>query len=253
MGLFDRFFGKGQKGQPIPERVLPASETDSSAFPVIECSGKDAVERCLQLREERQSAGFYPLIIGDAEEMNRVVGSDIESEGPEAVAQILASAAKIEPVKFFENRKAGDPDHYDHVELGEWPSRLPRQLPITVVTSIRTGAIKPKVFIAKIPTTKGYEIPAYLSWGGWNECPMPEEHVVVLRHWNEVYGAEIISLTSDVLECTVSRPPTDKEAAFRLAHEQFIYCSDIIYQGVESLYALAAQLINSRTWYFWWD
>jgi hypothetical protein len=120
-------------------------------------------------------------------------------------------------------------------------------------SEILSGQIKPRVFIAKISTTKGYEVPAYVSWGGWNECPMPEEHVAVLRHWNEIYGAEIISLTGDVLECTVSRPPTDKEAAFRLAHEQFLYCADIVHQGVGTLFALAAQLMNSRNWYFWWD
>jgi hypothetical protein len=251
MGFFDRLFGTGPRDHPTPRPPSPTAQANPSAYPVIDVPGKQAVERWFQLREEGGRVGFHPLIVGDAQDMSRVIGADIEAESPEAVSEILASAAKIEPVKFFEHRQGGGSS--ETPELGEWPDTLLPEQPITAVTDILSGAFKPKVFIAKIPTLKSYEVPAYLHWGGWNECPMPEEHVTILRHWNELYGAEIISLSGDVLECAVNRPPTDKETAFRLAHEQYLYCADIVDQGVGSLYALAAQLINSRTWSFWWD
>jgi hypothetical protein len=31
------------------------------------------------------------------------------------------------------------------------------------------------------------------------------------------------------------------------------YCPDIVEQGVESVSALAAHLLDSPLWYFWWD
>jgi hypothetical protein len=38
-----------------------------------------------------------------------------------------------------------------------------------------------------------------------------------------------------------------------LAWEQYWYCLDIVDQGVGSVSALAATLLNSTYWYFWWD
>jgi hypothetical protein len=31
------------------------------------------------------------------------------------------------------------------------------------------------VWVAKVPTGKPYEVPAYLKLGGWNDCPISEE------------------------------------------------------------------------------
>jgi hypothetical protein len=48
------------------------------------------------------------------------------------------------------------------------------------------------------------------------------------------------------------RPPT-REAALELAREQYVYCSDIVDQGVQTLSAFAAALMENDWWYFWWD
>ncbi|WP_197277545.1 DUF4253 domain-containing protein [Bacillus sp. FJAT-27245] len=44
-----------------------------------------------------------------------------------------------------------------------------------------------------------------------------------------------------------------KKESVELAWEQFGFCSDIVWQGVGTVNALAGTLINSSTWYFWWD
>jgi len=38
-----------------------------------------------------------------------------------------------------------------------------------------------------------------------------------------------------------------------LAKEQYIFCNDIVDQGVGTVSALAATLLDSNYWYFWWD
>jgi hypothetical protein len=73
------------------------------------------------------------------------------------------------------------------------------------------------------------------------------------RRWHQEYGADIACLSSDVIECTVKSPPSSRQSALALAQEQFVYCPDIVHQGVESLEALAAILLDGKTWYFWWD
>ena len=38
-----------------------------------------------------------------------------------------------------------------------------------------------------------------------------------------------------------------------LAWEQFLFCEDIVSQGVETISNLGATLLNSPYWFFWWD
>jgi len=39
----------------------------------------------------------------------------------------------------------------------------------------------------------------------------------------------------------------------RFRRGQYVYCSDIVDHEVETLNALAAVLMGSDRWYFWWD
>ena len=111
----------------------------------------------------------------------------------------------------------------------------------------------PWVWVAKVPSAQSCDVPAWLKYGGWNACPTTEQHVAVWRYWQEKHGAEILCVTGDIIEATVSRPPLDKEACYALAREQFAYCDDIVTQGVGSIDALADGLRGSKSWYFWWD
>jgi hypothetical protein len=137
--------------------------------------------------------------------------------------------------------------------LGEWPSGPMEAPELTVATDIRSGSPLEKVRIIVLPTADWTTIPAYLRWGGWNDCPAPENHVAALRSWRDRYGAELIGLSQDVMNIRVKKRPETREAALDLAREQYTYCSDIVDQGVETLSALAAILMQSDWWYFWWD
>jgi hypothetical protein len=78
-------------------------------------------------------------------------------------------------------------------------------------------------------------------------------HVAFLKRWHEAWGAEVVGIAGDVVEMEVARPPKDRAAALALAREQFLYCADIVHQGVGSLEALGAILLGGKVWYFWWD
>jgi Domain of unknown function (DUF4253) len=137
--------------------------------------------------------------------------------------------------------------------IGEWPTEPMGAPELSVATETLTGAPLEKVQIVILPTDDSSTIPAYLHWGHWNGCPAPEYHIAALRSWRERFGAELVGLSHDVMNVRVrSRPPT-REAALELAREQYVYCSDIVDQGVQTLSALAAVLMESDWWYFWWD
>jgi hypothetical protein len=74
-----------------------------------------------------------------------------------------------------------------------------------------------------------------------------------MRYWFERWGAEPVAITSDTVEMLVARPPQSREDALALANEQFAYCEDVVTQGVGTIEALAANLLEGQTWFFWWD
>jgi hypothetical protein len=51
----------------------------------------------------------------------------------------------------------------------------------------------------------------------------------------------------------VNRPAGTREDALRLAQEQFLFCGDLIHQGMGNVTNLAAILLEGQYWYFWWD
>lgn len=106
--------------------------------------------------------------------------------------------------------------------------------------------------LAKIPVTNPWEVFAWLPFGGWNECPNPEEIMWISKYWYERYGAVPAVMTHDVLEFS-ARPVKDRDAALGAALEQFAFCSDIVFQGVDTIGRLADSLMKSSIWYFWWD
>jgi hypothetical protein len=138
--------------------------------------------------------------------------------------------------------------------LGEWPSVPPQGAGLSIVENYRRrNAPYEKVHIVLVPAEHSYEIPAYLSWGGWNACPAPDYQVAAFRSWHQRYGVEIVGIGGDVINARATRRPTTREEALALAREQYAYCSDIVDQGVETLSLLAATLMADDWWYFWWD
>ena len=81
----------------------------------------------------------------------------------------------------------------------------------------------------------------------------PDVHVALMRYWHEKYGAELMTLTRDVVEMSVARPPMTREDALELAKEKFLYCQDILTQGTQTLERLAAEHLGCPVWFFWWD
>ncbi|MEZ0230488.1 MAG: DUF4253 domain-containing protein [Planctomycetota bacterium] len=102
------------------------------------------------------------------------------------------------------------------------------------------------------PTRSPWEVPALIGFGGWNQCPLPEEHVVMLRTWHERFDADLVALTGDRIEVAVSRAPGTADDARALAAEQLGYCVDLL-QGFSSPEELADTLLGLACWSFWWD
>ena len=124
---------------------------------------------------------------------------------------------------------------------------------MSVALDLASGKFHDKVHMFLLPTKHSWEAPAYLRWGNWNACPPPEYHVSALRDWHDRFGADLIGISGDTMNVRVKADLKDRKQALTLAHDLYGYCPDIVDQGVGSITALAAGLMASDWWYFWWD
>jgi Domain of unknown function (DUF4253) len=115
------------------------------------------------------------------------------------------------------------------------------------------GRPLPKVHIVTLPTTQSWEVPAWLRWGNWNGCPPAAYHCAALRDWQARFGAELVAINHDTINIRVKRRPADRAEALALAREHYAYCPDTVDQGMDTIEALAALLLVSDWWFFWWD
>lgn len=142
-------------------------------------------------------------------------------------------------------------------DIGEWPNEANIMEGPSAIFNYDLDAgdfvLRDSVAIILLPTEDWTEAPAFLAFGGWNENPSPDLHVAALRAWRDRYGAELVSMTGDVLELKVTRRPATRQEAIDLALEQHLYCEDNILQGEGEVAPRAAALMASDWWQFWWD
>ena len=227
---------------------MPANSPDFP-YPLTTVHGAKAEAELKRLMIAGKHEGFSPVILGDADELARVAENMSFNETP--TEQILAAAEKISPHHWLRAKAAEfQDDEPDDEDTDTEPTGSDR---LTVPFHVLTGKPHNQIFITRIPTVHSWQIPAFLKAGGWNECPEAEAQVAISRYWHQTYGAELACLSGDIAEYLVSRPPADQPSADLLAREQYLYCADIVWQGVGTLSNLSKILLNSPYWYFWWD
>lgn len=215
---------------------------------VLKVHGTEALQVWLDLRNAVDVTGLWPVILGNNDEL-AATRTRLEEE-IEPINDILLKAQGVDIKKWCRARVTKDPDYFRPSE-GEWVEYAHGANDFSSNLEDLTKNPFPEVFLLLIPTKECSEIPAYLQFGGWGNIPLPEENVAILKHWNELTGAEVVAVKSDTLELLVQQPPSTKTTAKQLAKEQFIYCPDS-YAG-NTIGSLAPQLRHSTVWRFWWD
>ncbi|MFD3325883.1 DUF4253 domain-containing protein [Streptomyces sp. NPDC058701] len=119
---------------------------------------------------------------------------------------------------------------------------------------IATGFL-PSPRLALVPAGRSADVPAAAGWCG------PTNHEndtallsVVLRSWEDRFGARVVALGFDELQVSVSAPPPTADRALPVAAEHFAFCPDNVRQGSGSIRAYAEEAVTgTRHWGFWWD
>jgi hypothetical protein len=202
------------------------------------------------LNIEGRSGGFTVILLGGKDDVDALAKNREFSKM--SAEDYLRLAANVDVQEWMKKRVEADPEYY-RCEAGHWPSEVPDGGNISAHLEVLSKKPRKAVHLGKIPTPRNWEAPAFIGMGGWNACPDAAVLTAFSKRWQERYGAEVVSITHDVMEFSVTKPPVTKESAVELAKEQYIFCPDIVDQGVVDVSTLAATLLNSKYWYFWWD
>jgi hypothetical protein len=223
------------------------------SFTTLTVSGASAVAALNQRRAEFAKSGEYPFLIGNQENVERLKESAEYNE--DTMDNILSRAIALDVTEWLKQRReeAEEFEFSEEETLGEWPGEIDDKMSLSLHLEVLSRKPLKDAFIGLVRITNPWKLPAVLKYGNWNDCPAPEVHCAIHKLWEAQFGAEIAGVSGDTVECVVANPPRTKEAALALAWQQCWYCTDIVYQGCGSVNNLAASLMNSNGWFFWWD
>ncbi|OUL18771.1 hypothetical protein BV372_34040 [Nostoc sp. T09] len=250
-------------------------EVDSNKIYGLRVPGSEAIQFWQQLRQLVDETGHYPLLLGNEDELESHLESiqlynyDSSTNESLTIAEIINQGNSLNANEWLnktaqERREEWEDFGEDNeniilepltlAEIGEWNEAIsPADEKYTIPYDILTRLPHPTIVVALVPTTFSWQVPAFLKFGNWNDCPASAIHVCLMKYWHQKYSAEVVGITNDVVEMYVNNPPKNREAAFHLAQEQYIYCYDIVDQGVQTVNNLANLLLHRKVWYFWWD
>jgi hypothetical protein len=100
-----------------------------------------------------------------------------------------------------------------------------------------------------VPVTRPADIVAVLGWQGAINHQEPGDlrrWSVVLRSWEDRFGAMLVALGFDTMLLVAQRPPTDLSQALLVAAEHYAFCSDNVDQAGMNLREYAEGLRLSR-------
>jgi hypothetical protein len=182
------------------------------------------------------------------------------AEDPEATLRASDTIeATDEAAAWHDFRRTIDDHEYwqDYLD-GEWSYDIPRRIESYTIGEALNISNPPKVALRFLPGAGPIDALSHLKFGG--DSPQTELIIAYLRQWDERYGIDVISARSNTLELHISRPPSEKTDALRMARECVLLCSDLLeqmddYLGFKcnNVCKLAAHLMGTTYLCLWWD
>ena len=215
--------------------------------------GTRALEAWTRFRDLSPATGCWPVLLpewcpGLVAQLQGWRPADGVPADPRGVADRWLEEQRQEELQFqaqYGKRPADRP----------WPARgRPMRLHI-LHRSFFQRLCSPhwRIRLVLVPTVRCWEVPGWLALGDYNEMPLPHVNAALLHRWHEAFGAEIVATLGDRIECRVERPPGSRETALALAREFFLYSPEFGQEGYDDETQLAAALLVSQYWSFWWD
>ncbi|MDA2812668.1 DUF4253 domain-containing protein [Nocardiopsis sp. RSe5-2] len=260
-----------QRGCSLPQMDRVAMDVAGSPVYVARVPEKDVLALWSSLRALHDSSGWWPVLSGDPSPTLIPWEMLDGSVDPSALAlgnkHNAVSLLQDLYVRTFHDLGPGDAPVpslvHDAADLSQRltlraeaadPPGSDRDVLFEPEPSTPWAVASPTTLLMLVRASAGYEVPALLRWdGACNHGIEGHEHMAVLRHFHEEYGAELVGMTGDVIELAVDRAPATAGGAALAAMEMYAYCPDIVLQGIGTVEALAERVAPTGDWFLWWD
>jgi hypothetical protein len=217
-------------------------------FPLVWVPGERVSEAWSELRRR---PGVAPLLLGNPE--SAAVLLKVAQLATESAEAVVERALKLDVDAWMAGRMRARPDLYDLREVDRPWDGVRRSVEPFVPSHDHRGDPYPDVIFGLIPAEFPWLVPTHLRTSGVANCPDSAVHTALSRRWYERHGAVMTTIADGVIEFQVERPLATLELARQVALEHFVYCPDVVHQGMVTLGNSAAALMTNHTWYFWWE
>ncbi len=187
--------------------------------------------------EQRNRTGLHPIVLtAEAVDMVEELGLDAD--------EVAAAAEQLDPSTLL--TIGGDARSWDH----EGSSA---RSPATVESvDIAASVCGNDAALFLFPLDAGWKVAARLGLDDGGRFD-PSEHVAILRHFEDEFGAVLAATSGAVTTLVLAEPVRDPARADRAARERLAYADttsgSVEYEPEE---VLAATLVDC-VWSFWWD
>lgn len=220
-------------------------------YELFESSIQSIIEsRYLELYKDGKINGYYPVILVPSDILYDALTVNFEAS---STKELIEFSNEIDVSKFFKSKR----DQYEYtaeyqVPIGEFSQEEANDY-LSTYLDFNVSLPYNEVLILKIPTRKPWEILGYIPMGGYNDCPTPDCQIAIAEYWYKKYKAVPTVITSNSIEFMIETPPQNFQDAEKLAYEHYLFCNEIISNGLGSLRKLASILKDSTVWSFWWE
>lgn len=243
-----------EQSNPITKSIVARLGYPCQIFSTKE-SYEGVMDAYRKAKLQGQQEGYTPILVPADDVLDEYFGI-LEDDGyvlEDILKTELESGEELLKKRFEEY--TGDEEN--GLDMEEFIGRIDGAATVidcfTAFQDYRTRGIV-ETILFKVPTTKPWELVAYVPFGGWNDCPGVEEMMAVCKYWFEKYGAVPVTISHDVMEMQIPEPVAEKDS-MQVAKEHFAFTTDRVFQCTETgtLAEVAACIAASNIWYFWWD
>ena len=211
-------------------------------------SFEEASEKYLATYKDGKEKGYTPVFLTVDEYLLKTFEISMKDENTDNMIDIfnknLEKAKNINPIELFNKFIEQSMDKYFTEDDYKFDDSNKNNLKFLTIFN-NEGNLKDNVILAKVPTTKPYEILAYFGMGS--------EDIATVEYWYEKYGAIPASITYDEMEFYVERPPQTLEETKKLAVEHYAFCYGLLWGCYDTLEEAASTIYKNVQWYFWWN
>jgi hypothetical protein len=221
----------------------------TTSDPIMDAIDLSSSEGLTLLQEACTPFGYWPLALV-WNEIEGIYSETLKGDAAVAAADSLDAQTVVGRFAAFRQEFELEPD----VPSAE-------SMIITALTSLRSShppmveawkaPPEPINRVALVPASPSDSV-AWLGFGGYNECPRPEELAAVLRVWSDDHDAVPIAIASDTVAVHFRALPGKSEHLESLVRQCCAICPDLLMgEDAEPLVRLLAEPAPILS--LWWD